>query len=76
MDQELQRGKAGSLPEHHQQRTDHLQKGTVCKIKYKLLQIGRAKPRNPTGIFAHTNHQPHRPRFHAAWVETGSLINP
>ncbi|HXN88053.1 MAG TPA: hypothetical protein VN890_01645 [Methylocella sp.] len=25
------------LPDHHQQRTGHLQKGTLCKIKYKLL---------------------------------------
>src|SRR5258705_9469068 len=33
------RGKKRSLPDHHQQRTGHLQKGTVCKIKYKLLQI-------------------------------------
>src|SRR3979411_1855470 len=32
------RGKKRSLPDHHQQRTGHLQKGTVCKIKYKLLQ--------------------------------------
>src|ERR1700730_5307031 len=31
------RGKKRSLPDHHQQRTGHLQKGTVCKIKYKLL---------------------------------------
>src|SRR3981081_985116 len=36
------RGKKRSLPDHHQQRTGHLQKGTVCKIKYKLLQIRRA----------------------------------
>src|ERR1700724_960325 len=33
------RGKKRSLPDHHQQRTGHLQKGTVCKIKYKLLQF-------------------------------------
>src|SRR2546421_1040346 len=33
------RGKKRSLPDHHQQRTGHLQKGTVCKIKYKLLQL-------------------------------------
>src|SRR3979409_758971 len=33
------RGKKRSLPDHHQQRTGHLQKGTVCKIKYKLLHI-------------------------------------
>src|SRR3984893_4339961 len=32
------RGKKRSLPDHHQQRTGHLQKGTVCKIKYTLLQ--------------------------------------
>src|SRR2546421_8366726 len=31
------RGKKRSLPDHHQQRTGHLKKGTVCKIKYKLL---------------------------------------
>src|SRR3984893_6771410 len=36
------RGKKRSLPDHHQQRTGHLQKGTVCKIKYKLLQRTRA----------------------------------
>ena len=29
----------------------------------RFCRIGRAKPRNPAGIFAHTNHQPHRPRF-------------
>src|SRR3977135_3119197 len=33
------RGKKRSLPDHHQQRTGHLQKGTVCKIKYKLLHF-------------------------------------
>src|ERR1700704_433463 len=33
------RGKKRSLPDHHQQRTGHLQKGTVCKIKYKLLHL-------------------------------------
>ena len=26
------------MRDHHQQETGHLQKGTVCKIKYKLLQ--------------------------------------
>src|ERR1700730_1185071 len=35
------RGKKRSLPDHHQQRPGHLQKGTVCKIKYKLLQLRR-----------------------------------
>src|SRR3977135_150766 len=34
------RGKKRSLPDHHQQQTGHLQKGTVCKIKYKLLHLG------------------------------------
>src|ERR1700716_4246264 len=33
------RGKKRSLPDHHQQRTGHLQKGTVCRVKYKLLQV-------------------------------------
>jgi hypothetical protein len=33
----------------------------VCTDRF--CRIGRAKPRNPAGIFAHTNHQPHRPRF-------------
>src|SRR3982074_1502662 len=37
------RGKKRSLPDHHQQRTGHLQKGTVCKIKYKLLQRSRLR---------------------------------
>src|ERR1700724_1177698 len=41
------RGKKRSLPDHHQQRTGHLQKGTVCKIKYKLLQLGRARGAHP-----------------------------
>src|ERR1700736_4196981 len=36
------RGKKRSLPDHHQQRTGHLQKGTVCKIKYKLLHRMRS----------------------------------
>src|ERR1700730_2463273 len=36
------RGKKRSLPDHHQQRTGHLQKGTVCKIKYKLLHSRRS----------------------------------
>src|SRR4029077_3719259 len=33
------RGKKRSLPDHHQQRTGHLQQGTVCRIKYKLLHL-------------------------------------
>src|SRR3981081_2495858 len=39
------RGKKRSLPDHHQQRTGHLLKGTVCKIKYKLLQVITAHKR-------------------------------
>jgi hypothetical protein len=40
----------------------------VCTDRF--CRIGRAKPRNPAGIFAHTNHQPHRPRFHTAWTQS------
>jgi len=36
----------------------------VCTDRF--CRIGRAKPRNPAGIFAHTNRQPHRLRFHTA----------
>src|ERR1700730_15972956 len=46
------RGKKRSLPDHHQQRTGHLQKGTVCKIKYKLLHFrprGSTRRRSSTG---------------------------
>src|SRR6195256_2761007 len=53
------RGKKRSLPDHHQQRTGHLQKGTVCKIKYKLLHlrakkvliVGDDKQVSPTAAF-------------------------
>src|SRR3984893_9693754 len=45
------RGKKRSLPDHHQQRTGHLQKGTVCKIKYKLLHVSvnLDRPHNRAG---------------------------
>src|SRR2546427_7271110 len=47
------RGKKRSLPDHHQQRTGHLQKGTVCKIKYKLLQLPPSPhmPEPPHSLF-------------------------
>src|ERR1700720_1036049 len=63
------RGKKRSLPDHHQQRTGHLQKGTVCKIKYKLLQLSIGvelcscreaqflkKPSSPANAIALTSH--------------------
>src|ERR1700732_4593165 len=48
------RGKKRSLPDHHQQRTGHLQKGTVCKIKYKLLHLGLVPRRYQSGEIDYT----------------------
>src|ERR1700720_1785732 len=53
------RGKKRSLPDHHQQRTGHLQKGTVCKIKYKLLQIWIDCQIEPRGSVLQSGQQQH-----------------